>query len=283
MGAILLAIFLVPELWNESLHNPLFVGLILGTLGLMHISANILNDFMDHIHGVDRLQFKTGSRVIQNGWLRAKTVRDIGIALFVVALIGGVLILTLSSINNILFGLLAAIAVFGYSVFRRGFKGLGLGELGIFLFCGPALLLSFEYVLTEKLSCICFILGCWNGVVASEQIFLRTWQNLSTHDRIGLRTLAVRLGADYCGPLINILACSRWVLAGVLAVFIPGVPTITLVATETWLLARTLTHAQHIRSPLSSELSVLRDVVAQFSRWSLVLVAAVALIGHLRY
>ncbi|HWU44056.1 MAG TPA: hypothetical protein VN132_11480, partial [Bdellovibrio sp.] len=61
---------------------------IISTIGLLFafISANLRNDFMDHMKGVDRIFSDSGSRSIQKGWLTAMQVKKMSTLFLVLAL-----------------------------------------------------------------------------------------------------------------------------------------------------------------------------------------------------
>ncbi len=66
----------------DRLSNWAAVGLALLSLFFLHGGLFCRNDYLDHVRGVDRLNEKGGSRVIQKGWLRAIAVKRIAHVMF---------------------------------------------------------------------------------------------------------------------------------------------------------------------------------------------------------
>ena len=76
----LLTLTLMPGVLTASLmagqiQNWNYVAMALLSFFFLHGAIFCRNDYVDHMTGVDRLNEKGGSRVIQNGWLRAITVK----------------------------------------------------------------------------------------------------------------------------------------------------------------------------------------------------------------
>ena len=282
VGAVLLSLLIVPGLGTAAASQPGLLTAILLNLCVLHFAANALNDYVDHLRGVDRVQFRTGSRVIQNGWFAANTVFWTAVTLLTLALGLGLWVLSTTSLQYLWLGGIALLAVTGYSAARNELRQWGVSEALVFLICGPVLLGSFATVMTGSISTVVWALASWNGLVAAQQIFLRNWLNLQAYDRLQVKTLAVRLGADGCGKLFVILSIFRWALACAVAGLVLNPMTVTLAAMETWLLARSLTHAHRVHSSFSSELATLQSVVTRYSRWSLMAVLTAAVLVNLR-
>ena len=70
--------------------NLLNMALIAVTILFAHASIFILNDFYDHLFGIDSLRPKGGTRVIQKAWLEASRVRTLGFVFLSLAVVIGV-------------------------------------------------------------------------------------------------------------------------------------------------------------------------------------------------
>ena len=79
---------------NNISINHVSAGIAVLAVILFHSAVFAINDYKDHVTGVDRVQLTGGSQVIQKGWIAAYNVRKLGIVLFLLgSFLGGYLIL----------------------------------------------------------------------------------------------------------------------------------------------------------------------------------------------
>ncbi len=177
-----------------------FSGLVLALalLALSGVQGGIflLNDFYDHMRGLDRLSSRRGSQVIQRGWLRAWQARlwawgmlGLGGSLGLLALglaspPGGFLPLALLVSFALIAGLILAWA-------PRRLRRWALPDLFIFLSLGPALTLGLALLLGGEGGQEVLALGAVFGLLALLSFHLRGLESLKAeHSWLG------RLGFD---------------------------------------------------------------------------------------
>jgi 1,4-dihydroxy-2-naphthoate octaprenyltransferase len=177
------------------------VLLALLSVTALHAGIFSLNDYVDHMTGVDRLGEKTGSRVIQTGQVKAFHALRLSLgALFLSICLSVPLIL----INPILlvFGLMAAIfGAFGYIYARSGYRRLILGGLSVFTVFGPLLVFGMATLIKPDFSWKAqwvdiFWLSMIFGFCATMYSQSRQLASQLVDHQVGIRTLAVRLGFD---------------------------------------------------------------------------------------
>ncbi|MGE0764451.1 MAG: prenyltransferase [Bdellovibrionales bacterium] len=162
----------------------------------LHAAAFTRNDYEDHLHGIDRIQRRRGSQVIQRGWLSALEVRNISRAALLVSVIAGLPLLWPPSADVVLLGSLGLAAVLGYGFAGRGFKNQGVGDVVVGLCMGPLLTLGVGKIFAAEealwLACVGLPLGL--GAVIVFQ--LRQLETIMTERQSGAGTMMARLGFD---------------------------------------------------------------------------------------
>lgn len=134
----LLVLTLGPAVLVSALHPGAdwpwaqFLGLF-----FLHVAAFLFNDYQDHVRGVDRLNRKRGSRVIQKGWVTALALKRWAIVNFTLAVLFGLPPLLAGPADLWIVVGIAALALFVLS--RKSGLRFGLCDFAIFLLFGPLL------------------------------------------------------------------------------------------------------------------------------------------------
>ncbi|MCB0393107.1 MAG: prenyltransferase [Bdellovibrionales bacterium] len=163
---------------------------------LFHGGVFALNDYKDHIQGVDRINFKGGSQVIQKGWLSAQTVQRLGIMLCGFGAVIGAFFVIQQPFFLISAALFLAVSVMAYSFWGNGLKTLGFGEMISFFCFGPLLTYGFSRVSVMDHTWQVVALGIPFGHLAALSLQVRHLENLMSDDQFRVTTLGVRLGFD---------------------------------------------------------------------------------------
>lgn len=224
-----------------------------------HVAINILDDYFDHRKGRDRVNPRAGSRMIQNGFVRARTMLVVGMALAGLAILCGLPVVLESPVFILVIALIALAAGLGFSSDRVRLKYRGLGEVTTFSLFGPLLTAGFAWAASGRISLEFLILGSAFGFITVIYYHLKNIENIMVDSQANVRTLATRLGFDSAKRLVWYLAgfsslsilCFEWATDAhgvfVLAALAQGAVLTPLVRR----LAR-------VQSPLSSEMSAIR-------------------------
>ena len=228
-----------PSLWKEILHSFLseiriwvkavrlpfiivsVLGVLVGTavaffetgtffwskfllteLGIIafHASADLFNDFFDHLSGNDEVNqnltpFSGGSRMIQNNLFTPTRVFVGAIVCLLVTLAVG-LYLNFATVGNIILSIGLAGAFLG--VFYVGIPiklvHYGLGELAIFLSFGPAIVFGSYYVQLEQFSWTPIYASILVGLLISLILFINQFPDYEADKVAGKKHWVVRLG-----------------------------------------------------------------------------------------
>jgi 1,4-dihydroxy-2-naphthoate octaprenyltransferase len=164
----------------------------------LHLSANLLNDYYD-ARGSDPINIRAtpysgGSRVIQEGDLRATTVLGMSILFLALALVSAVCLIRTGRLLVIPFGILGIFAGWSYSAPPLQLMSRGWGEAMIFFAFGPLVTMGAYYVNTGLLSLESFAIGFPQGFLITGVIWINQFPDYQADREAGKKNLVVRLG-----------------------------------------------------------------------------------------
>lgn len=227
--------------WQDDAFRPLFFVLaLLGTLALQ-IGANLVNEYFDYKKGVEAQKTHGLGLILKNGYLTPQQVLwGAGASLLTGSLIG--LFFVWQTGPAVLWiGLAGVLVAIFYTAGPFPLAYNGLGEIAVFIFMGPLIVLGSYYVLAETLN--------WDTVPASLPIALlvaailhaNNLRDLEADREGGKKTLAVRFGRAFARGeyLLLTLGGHLLTLLLVLGAIIPwGTVLVLLTLPEAWRLNR---------------------------------------------
>ncbi len=228
---------------------------------LFHISINLLNDFHDHLRGQDRVNPTGGSRLIQNGWVNARTIQTAGLITLGAAVLCGLpAVLTHFSLS-LMIALITLIAGIEFSSDRLGLKYRGLGEVIVFLLSGPLLSAGFSWAITGVFRIETILLGFVFGFTTALFYHLANLEDIMVDSQANVRTLAAWLGFDESKKLLRLLGgLAVFSLAAFALAIHDGRVLAFGVVAQLGVLLPMYQRVQKIASPLSSNLRGVRSL-----------------------
>jgi 1,4-dihydroxy-2-naphthoate octaprenyltransferase len=184
-------------------HFSLLVMLLaLVTAILLQILSNLANDYGDSIKGTDNNARLGPMRALQSGAVSLNAMRNaIGINIVLTMLSGlGLVLYALDSWENILgflgLGGLAILAAIAYTVGRKPYGYIGLGDLSVFIFFGLLGVYGTYFLHAGSIEHRLFLpsIGC--GLLAVAVLNVNNMRDIDNDKACGKRTVAVRLGTD---------------------------------------------------------------------------------------
>lgn len=213
-----------------------FLTLIAGLL--MHVGANVINDYFDHKSTDDDINrefvrpFSGGSRLIQLGLLTPMEV--LGIALLAFAISGGIgLYLTWTRGPLILIlGVIGVLSSFFYTGRPFYWAKRGLGELIVGLNFGPLMTLGAFYVQTQSFSWLPVLAAIPLGLFIAAVLYINEFPDYKADKAVDKKTLVVRLGRGRAVSLYIVITVLGNVLivAGIFAGLLPLAALLALAA-----------------------------------------------------
>lgn len=174
----------------------LSIGILIFSLACVHAATFAFNDYFDHMQGRDRLSEVSGSRVIQEGYLRAHEVFKIALLFSAIASAGAVYF-AMQEPRILIFALLGfALFAVGTLYSQLGFKGSGIADLAVLIGLGPLFTSAVEYSLSGQMTSFIFYIGLVYGLLSLLYVQSKSLVTSMVDHQAGVRTLAVRVGFD---------------------------------------------------------------------------------------
>ncbi len=170
--------------------------LLIALIGAIAIQAgtNLINDYYDFRSGADSVESLGPSMVIQRGLLTPEQVWRGGIIAFAIGAILGLALVYLCGWPILAIGIPAVAAGYFYTAAPVSLAYIGLGELTVFLFMGPAIVLGSYYVMAQSFSWSAWWASVPLGFLVAGILHANNIRDIETDALHGKHTLATMLG-----------------------------------------------------------------------------------------
>ena len=177
---------------------------ILTTL-LLQILSNFANDLGDSKNGVDNKNRKVALRAVQTGKISSSEMKSAVILAASLSFISGISLLYFALqyakpqtiITFVGLGLLAIIAAIAYTVGKRPYGYMGLGDISVFLFFGWVGTFGTYYLQTEVLNYYILIPASGCGFLSVAVLNLNNLRDIENDRKTGKLSIPVRIGKLY--------------------------------------------------------------------------------------
>lgn len=174
---------------------------ILTTL-LLQILSNFANDLGDSMNGVDNANRKVALRAVQTGKISQSEMKRAVILTSTLSLLSGISLIYVglyqASWETILsflgIGLLAILAAIAYTVGKKPYGYMGLGDLSVFLFFGWVGTFGTYYLQTGILNFYILIPASGCGFLSVAVLNLNNLRDLENDRKTGKNSIPVRIG-----------------------------------------------------------------------------------------
>ena len=196
------------------------IASVLGAV-LLHLAGNMLNDYFDFISGVDRKvdgDENRPGRLLVRGLLRPAEVLAQAIICLLAAVPFGGFLLWRCGPGILWFGFAAIVGLYSYTGPPFKLKYRAMGEVLIFLICGPTLMLGAAYAQTGRIDMVVLWLSLPVGMTTTAILVGNNIRDTHEDSTAGIKTLAHVLGGKAMRALyVVLLAGSVLGLAGLAA------------------------------------------------------------------
>ncbi len=212
--------------------TPVLIGSVLGAMdGLfswgrfllalfgslfIHIGTNLVNDYYDHKSGVDTIESKSGSQVIQRGLLTADEVYWGGIATFGIGSLFGLVLVGLCGWPILTLGIASVLAGYFYTANPLSLAYIALGEATVFVFMGPVIILGAYYVQREVFSLAPLLISLPVGCMVAAILQANNIRDIEADKAHGKNTLATVISRRAANWELGVLIHGAFVLTGLL-------------------------------------------------------------------
>ncbi len=212
----------------------------------IHIGTNLINDYYDHVKGADSLDSLGGSKVIQRGLLTADEVWWGGMACLGAGSLAGLALSYACGWPILVIGLPSVAAGYFYTAPPFALAYNALGELAVFIFMGPAIVLGSYFVMALELGWAPLVASLPVGFLVTAILHANNVRDIETDPRYRKTTLANLFGRRAAAAEMALLCAAAYgTTAGAV---VAGVLPWTVLAT-----ALTLPHAWAALRPVLSE------------------------------
>lgn len=212
--------------------------LVLALIGSVAIQAgtNLINDYYDHEKGVDSTESLGIGDAIQRGELTPRQVFIGGMVAFAIGSLIGLYLVSVAGPFILWLGLLSVLVGYFYTAGPFALAYIGLGELAVFIFMGPVMVVGSYYLHTGAVTWPVVLASLPVSFLVAAILHANNLRDLETDKRSGKRTLATLLGRTGANIEYYVLIGGTY-LSLVLVVALGMVPWLTLLALLTLPLA----------------------------------------------
>jgi 1,4-dihydroxy-2-naphthoate polyprenyltransferase len=170
--------------------------MLIALIGAVAIQAgtNLINDYYDFRSGADSHAALGPSMVIQRGLLKPEQVWRGGIVAFAIGAMLGLVLVYLCGWPILAIGVPSLAAGYFYTAAPVSLAYIGLGEVTVFLFMGPAIVLGAYYVMALTFSWSAWWASMALGFLVAGILHANNIRDIETDALHGKHTLATILG-----------------------------------------------------------------------------------------
>lgn len=207
IAPVLVATVLAGSNWK-----PLQAGLALIVSLSLQIGVNYANDYSDGVRGTDDNRIGP-VRLTASGLAAAQTVKRAAFISFGCASVAGLFLASLSSWWVILIGISSIAAAWGYTGGRSPYGYKGFGEISVFTFFGVVATMGTYYVQTLEINWAAFAASVPMGSLSCAILVINNIRDRAEDEKVGKRTLAVRLGDKGARVFFLAIIASAYIFA----------------------------------------------------------------------
>lgn len=198
-SSVILGSFLA---YNKGYFIPsVLIGALLTTLCLQ-ILSNLANDYGDTINGVDNHQRLGPKRGLQTGDISLQQMKWAVILFTLLSLISGIWLLVTgtrgltfsSGLIMLLIGLVAIAAAIKYTIGKKPYGYIGLGDFFVFLFFGLVGVIGTYYLHSKQITAWEFLPAISIGLFSTGVLNLNNLRDQVNDKQSGKITMVVKLG-----------------------------------------------------------------------------------------
>jgi 1,4-dihydroxy-2-naphthoate octaprenyltransferase len=218
MGALMAAI--------AGRFDPVLYALVLAGMIAFHAATNVLNDFFDVRHGVDREGAPTTKYRLHPaalGQTPLSTILSLSLGLYAVTLAAGVYLAYVSSFSILLVLGAGVVGSVLYTADPVVLKARALGEVTVFAMWGLLIPLGSYMVQTGDYSWSPMAAALPIGLLVALVLLANNIRDIAYDGTVGNRTLAVVLGASSAEKVYAALLAAAYglVVLGILGQLLP--------------------------------------------------------------
>jgi 1,4-dihydroxy-2-naphthoate octaprenyltransferase len=175
--------------------------LCISTTIFLQVLSNLANDYGDSIHGADSKERKGPTRTVQSGAISAAQMKNAVIIFIILCLASGITLLLVSfglNRNMILFflglGIVSILAAIAYTVGKKPYGYIGLGDISVLIFFGLVGVLGSYYLFVKQISWIEVLPALSCGLFSMGVLNINNIRDIESDFKAGKYSIPVRIG-----------------------------------------------------------------------------------------
>ncbi|MCE5373304.1 1,4-dihydroxy-2-naphthoate polyprenyltransferase [Proteus mirabilis] len=187
--------------WTGHFELPIALLAIL-TAGTLQILSNLANDYGDAIKGTDTEERLGPLRGMQKGVITPAQMKKALIINVIISCVSGIALIIVAckkpedAIGFLVMGLLAIVAAITYTVGKRPYGYMGLGDISVLIFFGWLSVIGTYYLQANAFNIVTLLPATACGLLSVAVLNINNMRDLENDIQAGKNTLAVRLGAS---------------------------------------------------------------------------------------
>ena len=174
------------------------------TTTFLQVLSNFANDYGDTVSGVDSAERTVATRAVQTGAITREQMTRAMIIMSVLSLASGSLLiyegLKDTDMQTILgffgLGILSIIAAITYTVGKRPYGYMGLGDISVLIFFGWVGVLGTYFLYTHNFDWLNFLPASSCGLFAVGVLNINNIRDIESDTKTGKNSIPVRLGKE---------------------------------------------------------------------------------------
>lgn len=187
--------------WTGHFELPIALLAIL-TAGTLQILSNLANDYGDAVKGTDTEERLGPLRGMQKGMITPVQMKKALIINVIISCVSGIALIIVAckkpedAIGFLVMGLLAIVAAITYTVGKRPYGYMGLGDISVLIFFGWLSVIGTYYLQANAFNIVTLLPATACGLLSVAVLNINNMRDLENDIQAGKNTLAVRLGAS---------------------------------------------------------------------------------------
>jgi 1,4-dihydroxy-2-naphthoate polyprenyltransferase len=198
LSSILMGAFLAS--YAGAFQWAVFLLCILTTI-FLQVLSNVANDYGDSVHGADSVDRKGPQRAVQSGAISLRAMKSAIIIFIFLSLITGITLLIVAfglNWNAILFflglGILSILAAIAYTVGKKPYGYVGLGDFSVLIFFGIVGVMGSYYLFTKEVSWFKILPALSCGLFSIAVLNINNIRDIESDVKAGKYSIPVRIG-----------------------------------------------------------------------------------------
>ncbi|MCH2531436.1 MAG: 1,4-dihydroxy-2-naphthoate octaprenyltransferase [Dehalococcoidia bacterium] len=199
-----------------TINLPLFFLCITGSIAIQ-IGTNLTDEYADHRSTGGSDKFLAPHKVIQRGLLSERNVLNGMIVVFTYGIITGLIITYYAGFPILLIGLVSVLVAYLYAGGPKPLGHIGLGEIIVFIFMGPVMVMSAYFVQVQSISVHSFLVSIPVGCIVTAILHCNNMRDVDEDSKAGKISIAILLGSNFSKFVYSMFIVTAYLVIGALA------------------------------------------------------------------